>query len=456
LSVRARLTLWYASALAIVLAGYAFAVTGLLRHRLYAALDSKLAEDREVSEQLLQRRADGTFEFRAEDYTGDNLLGFALVVQSTDGVVRATYPRDPPPRWYRAIIPLPQGPRTIVDGEASLRVLSADEVVGGQRVVLHVARPEAPLQDQMREIVMVLGLLLPIAVLIAVFGGFMLARKALLPIARMADQAKRISAERLGERMPIVNPKDEVGRLGQAFNDTLVRLERAFIQLRRFTADASHELRTPLTALRSVGEVGLRNERDVAGHREVIGSMLEEVDRMTRLVDALLLLARSDGGALVLAPSSLDLADLARDVVASLAVLAEDKHLQVEVMASEPARVAGDATLLRQVLVNLVHNAIRHSPEGGSITIGFATGDGVVQCDVRDSGPGIPPEHRARLFERFYRVDDARTRRSGGAGLGLALARSVVELHGGSIGLVDDPRPGAWFRMQLPRADDAH
>ena len=448
--VRARITLWYSSALAVVLLVYALAVTALLRHRLYAALDSKLAEDREVCEQLLQRGADGHIVLKAEEHGGESLLGFALVVQAADGQLLLTYPQHPPAPWSSTVSASWQQWRSISDGDAAIRVLSDFEIVAGESVVLHVARPESALHEQIREIVLVLAALLPLALLIAAAGGWFLARRALLPIARMAEQAQRVSAERLGERMPIVNPRDEIGQLGQAFNDTLARLERAFVQLRQFTADASHELRTPLTALRSVGEVGLRSGRDLAGYREVIGSMLEEVDRLTQLVDTLLLLARSDGGALVLARSSLDLADLAREVAAALAVLAEEKHLGVTIVAPAPVRVSADRTLLRQVLVNLLHNAIRHSPAGSTITIEVADAGESAQCSVRDQGPGIPPEHRGRVFERFYRVDAARTQASGGTGLGLALARSVVELHGGSIELVDHPGPGALFCMRLP------
>jgi heavy metal sensor kinase len=402
----------------------------------------------------LQRDPSGQVVLKAEEHGGESPLGFVLVVQSTDGRVLLTFPKDPAPRWAAALSASSRGVRTITDGDESLRVLSDEESVGGELVVLHMARSESELRGQIREIILVLALLLPIALAAAAAGGLFLARKALLPIARMGDQARRISADRLGERMPIENPKDEIGQLGQAFNDTLSRLERAFAQLRKFTADASHELRTPLTALRSVGEVGLRNERDVAGHREVIGSMLEEVDRLTRLVDTLLLLARSDGGALPLARSVLSLPELAHEAVNTLAVLAEEKHLKVEIVPGEQVHVAGDRTLLRQVLVNLVHNAIRHSPASGTITVTITATEGFAQCCVRDNGPGIPAEHRARVFERFYRVDDARTQAAGGAGLGLALVRSIVELHGGTVALVEHDEhdgAGAMFCVRLPQ-----
>ena len=450
MSVRARLTAWYSFAVLLLLVAYALAASALLRHRLYGALDDRLVEDREISEQLLQRDAGGRIVLKAAAHAGENPLGFDLVVQSTAGDVLLVYPEGQPPWWAPSVSASSRGTRTIADGEQARRVRSDEEAVDGERLVLHIARSESELRGQLRELMLVLLLLLPPGLAIAAAGGLFLARKALLPIARMGEQARRISAERLGERMPIANARDEIGQLGRAFNDTLERLERAFVQLRQFTANASHELRTPLTALRSVGEVGLRNERDVAGHREVIGSMLEEVDRLTRLVDTLLLLARSDGGALVLARTPLSLPELARDAAAMLAVLAEEKQVRIEVVASPAVRIVGDRTLLLQVLVNLLHNAIRHSPTAAVVTIAITEADGVAQCSMRDRGPGIPPEHRARLFERFHRVDDARTQGAGGAGLGLALVRSIVELHGGTVALVEHEGEGALLCVRLP------
>jgi heavy metal sensor kinase len=306
------------------------------------------------------------------------------------------------------------------------------------------------LRDDLHGLLRVLLLLLPLAAAGACLGGWLVARRALAPIAAMTEHARRISADQLGERLPVVNPADELGRLAAVFNGMLGRLEQSFAQLRRFTADASHELRTPLTALRAVGEVGIHRELTVDGCREVIGSMLEEVDRMGRLVDTLLLLARSDARALALQPESIDLGELAREVAATLSVLGDEKQQHIEVLASGQALVRGDRTLLRQALLNLVHNAIEHTPAGGKIAVRVAAHGGAVECSVSDSGPGVPPEHRERIFERFYRADPARARATGGAGLGLALARSVVELHGGKLEFLAGEPGGSVFRIRLP------
>jgi len=266
----------------------------------------------------------------------------------------------------------------------------------------------------------------------------------------MARRAEQISAERLNERLEIENPDDELGHLGQAFNQTLSRLERSFEQLRRFTADASHELRTPLTAIRSVGEVALHRSGNADDLRDVIGSMLEEAGRLTQLVDSLLTLSRADAGRIPLQHTEVPVLDLARESAALLEVLAEEKSQRLEVAGDASVTVVGDRMILRQALVNLIDNAVKYSPHGGTVQVLVSPRGGEAWIEVRDSGPGIPPEHRASVFERFYRVDRARTREEGGAGLGLSIAQWAVAVHGGSIELECDSRPGCTFRVRLP------
>lgn len=448
MTVRTRLTLWYAATLGVVLFAYAAGLIALQRQRLFATLDAQVAEDKEVAEQLLVRTADGRVEMRSSAHGGEPPLGFSLVVQAMDGAVLLAAPSED-----AAVVPAPSptwsGVRTLGSGGAAARAFSDAETIDGLRVVLHVARSQAPLQAQLAELTWLSFGLLPAGVLLAAAGGWLLARKALRPVAQMAAQAGRVSAERLGERLTIANPADELGRLAQAFNATLERLERSFDQLRRFTADASHELRTPLTALRSVGEVGLRNAADVTTLREVVASMLEEADRLTGLVDTLLLLARSEGGALPLTPSVFDLRELAAEVAGTLGILAEEKRLRIAV-TGDGTRVRGDRTLLRQVLLNLLHNAIRHSPAGGAITVRIGVDGANARCALGDEGPGVPRELRERVFERFFRGDDARDRARGGAGLGLAVARAILELHRGTLTLADRDGPGAEFVVSLP------
>lgn len=297
----------------------------------------------------------------------------------------------------------------------------------------------------------IMGLGLPVAVVIAAFGGYHLARRALAPVNEMADRARAMSADRLSQRIPVGNPDDEVGRLAVVINDLLGRLEQSFMQMQRFTADASHELRTPLTAIRTVGEVGLRSEKGEAGARETISSMLEEVARLTHLVDAMLMLSRADAGRIPVHRTPEDLAALVQDVATQLGVLAEEKHQTITVSTSAPVTVNVDPMILRMAIVNLVDNAIRYSPEGGVIQIDVHADGASAGVDVRDNGPGMSAVHRQRLFERFYRIDEGRSRQDGGAGLGLAIARWAVEAHDGRLDVASEPGAGSVFRISLPR-----
>jgi signal transduction histidine kinase len=221
--------------------------------------------------------------------------------------------------------------------------------------------------------------------------------------------------------------------------------------MRHFTADASHELRTPLTAIRSVGEVGLRGRRDEAAYREIIGSMLEEVDRLALLVDRLLMLSRADTGKAKLSMDIVDVRLLAEEVADQLGVLAEEKEQSIQVRFETAPSWTGDRVVLRQALLNLVDNAIKYTPAGGSIEIRIAqTADGTT-IEVSDTGPGIPAELQSRIFDRFYRVDRARSRENGGTGLGLAIAKWAVEVNGGHLTLESAGGAGSRFRITLPQ-----
>jgi signal transduction histidine kinase len=230
------------------------------------------------------------------------------------------------------------------------------------------------------------------------------------------------------------------------------RLEASFDQLRRFTADASHEMRTPLTAIRTVGEVGLREPRTDHQYREIIGSMLEEADRLNGLVESLLTLARAEAGHARLVRERIDLGGMAREVVDHLSVLAEDKRQAVAVDAPDGVFVLADRVVLRQAVINLLDNAIKYSPVEGQVRVAVTAGPSPVAIlAVQDSGPGIAPGHVGKIFDRFYRIETSRSREVGGAGLGLSIARWAVEAHGGRIEVEPGQPGGSVFRIVLPR-----
>lgn len=285
----------------------------------------------------------------------------------------------------------------------------------------------------------------------AVLGGYFLAGRALLPIRKITDKAASITASSLSERLPVVNPDDEIGHLAKVFNELLARLETSFELLKRFTSDASHELRTPLTSIKSAGEVALQNANDDNIYREAIGSMLEETDRLTNLADQLLTLARGDSLKYQPEFAETDVSKLAKDVTAELQVLAEEKGIEVKFDGNNPLIAKVNPIPLRQAVMNVVHNSIQYTPENGKVEVRvFAVGEDTVRIEVSDSGPGIPEELREKVFERFYRVDKARSGSTGGTGLGLAIAKWGVEAQGGKIEFCDKEGAGSLLRITIP------
>lgn len=460
-SLRLRLTLWHAGALTVVLVGYAGFVFLFLRGQLMAELDRNLGEDFELAEESVAIGSNGQIRwnsgaYRHEESEADPArwvevwIGEKMAIRFPDMGLDA--------------LRIPAAPGSLAVGFSSLglagdrhvRVLQKPHAVAGIPAVIRTVRSEERVDRELAVLFLVLALALPAAVGLAATGGYLIARRALAPVTRMVARARRITAERLQERLQVENPEDELGHLAAAFNEMFTRLERSFEQLRQFTADASHELRTPLTALRTVGEVGLRSVRDEPHLRDVIGSMLEEADRMTQLVDSLLALTRADSGHWTEAKERFDLRDLALDVAGHLGPLAEEKGQTLELTAqASKAPVFADRTRLRQALINLIDNAVKYTPSGGTIRVDTGQQGTRALLAVIDSGPGISEEHQPRVFDRFYRVDPSRTRDSGGLGLGLAIARWAVESQGGHIELESHVGHGSTFRVVLPLGSES-
>jgi heavy metal sensor kinase len=458
-NVRSRLTLWYVLVLASLLALYAGVASLFLFLSLREDFDHNLLQDVETVEGMLEKEPDGHVSLHANHPDiGEPRIGHFIEVWSPQGLLlyrsaalQGQILGGPPSPDEGLRDPTPATTR-LANG-TRVRLASSVYHVEDQRVVLRVAYSEQRLWRELGEFAEVLLLGFPIAVLLAGVGGYALARKALSPIDSMATHATRISAERLGDRLSIENPEDELGKLGTVFNDMLGRLQEAFDQLRRFTSDASHELRTPLTAIRSVGEVALQDQRSPAEYRDVIGSMLEEVDRLTRLSESLLALSRADAGHIHLQREDTPLVSLAEEARSVVDVLAEEKRQRIVIEGVPNLIVSVDRLILRQAVVNLLDNAIKYSPTENQILVRVQSdGEGQAFLDVVDQGPGIPLEHQPYVFDRFYRVDKARTREWGGAGLGLSITRWAVEAHGGAITLKSEEGHGSTFRVSLPRA----
>jgi heavy metal sensor kinase len=448
-SIRARLTGWYTGVLTLLLIVYATATFFAVRHEFYEQFDHALHDDFEAAEDSLARTADGQIRWTRDSHqdVGEEQVAYEVWSARGEQLHRSG-----------ASVALPPLPLTTNDYRYDSvavngfrwRTLTGSHAVDGLSVVLRVARSEEPLRTQLQEILVVLLLGLPIVVALAGVGGYTLARRALAPIGQLALDARRITAERLHERLSVPNQHDEIGRLAAVINETFARLQSSFDQLRRFTADASHELRTPLAVIRGIGEVSIGHPRTPAEFKETIGSMLEEVDRLTNLVDTLLRLSHGDAGTIRLVREQIDLRLLTQEVASSLAILAEERNQRLTVSGSDSVVVSIDRLVVREALTNVVDNAIKYSPHESTIEIAIrAAGDEAV-VTVADEGPGIPPEHRERIFDRFFRLDEGRSRDRGGTGLGLAIAKWAVEINRGQITIEQRPAGGSVFRITLP------
>jgi heavy metal sensor kinase len=452
-SIRLRLTGWYTVVLCLMLVVYATATFVAVRHEFLEQLDDQLHDDFETAEGFLAPEPDGRIAWsgdRRHDPDNDEDRGSDVWSARGEEIYRSGATASLPPVVLAATTAQPRYESLVANGHW-WRTFTGTSSVGGRAVVVRVSRSEERLRGQLGEVLTVLVLGLPLVVVLAGVGGYVLAWRALTPIDHLASEARRITAERLHERLFVPNQRDEIGRLAAVINETFARLESSFEQLRRFTADASHELRTPLSVIRAIGEAGLGETRTVAEYKEAMGSMLEEVDRLTNLVDTLLRLSYGDAGTVRLSREPIDLGQLTRDVVSSLRILAEERNQRLTVDVADGVFVTADRLVLREAITNVVDNAIKHGPQTSTIDIRVrADGRHQALLTVADEGPGIAAEHRERIFDRFFRLDEARSRQSGGTGLGLAIAKWAVEANGGHISVEAGANGGSVFRVVLP------
>lgn len=449
------IALWYGTIIAICLVAYSLAIGyGFGRH-LDAELDRRVHEDIELAARSVIVDETGRLAwvggFLGKDINEEEGGGHWVEVWSESGIRLLTAGTIPDPALGLLQV-IPEGPvgRTLSRRDGSLRVMTDLVRVGDRPFVVRAAVSEVGSRAQLKDLRSQLATLSVTVLVLGALGGVVISRRALGPLGRLADRARRITAAQIHERLPKEPSSAEIEDLRQAFNETLARLDRSFDQLGRFSGDASHELRTPLTALRSVGEASLRNPHSVDEYRDVIGSMLEEVDRLTHLSDDLLTLARAETGKTHLHIETVDLSALAREVATHLLVLAEERGQTIEVKAEQPVMVEGDRAALRQALVNLVDNAIKYSPGKTRVMVSSGSSAEHAFLRVQDEGPGIGATDRPRVFDRFFRADRQRSREMGGTGLGLSIVKLIAETHGGTVRLESDAGRGCTFTLSIP------
>lgn len=441
-SVRLRLTLWYAISLALICLMFSVCIFLLTRASNTVLLRTQVDRDVEQVEQML-REEGGLHNASLRD------TGILARVAASGQPAQATR------AWQESTLK-----STFSDSVNAYRVEQA--LNGRHYYVRSVATQHAGVAYRVtvaqdieqthaieRKLILMIWVGLPFALLMSLVGGYVLAGRAIAPVGTMARMAGQISADNLSQRLPAEGPDDEFNRLATAFNATLERLEDAFARLRRFTADASHELRTPLTVIRSVGENALQHTQDATRQAEAIGSILEETDRLVRLLDGLLTLTRAEAGALPLQRTLSDLTTLTAGVAGHLQVLAEEKQQTLVCSSTKRIEAFVDPALIQQALFNLLTNAIRYTQRGGHIEVRVDSVSDCAMIEIHDNGPGIAIEHHPRVFERFYRIDADRSRDTGGTGLGLAIAKWAIELNNGVIELESEKGRGSLFRVRL-------
>jgi len=458
-NLRVRLTLWYGTVFTVLLFLFIGVATYMhYRQLVNQAFRAEVEEIRTV-EGLLYQNPNGQIEVN-ENYYDDPATRYGIVrlfeVLAPDGTVLHRNRSLNGSSLGGPLLPgegrYSHNERTykLSDGRRVL-IVSHYHVLNGRPMILRLGLDEVPIFADVRRLVGILLLLAPITVMIAVAVVYQVTSIALVPLSSMLRRAEQITAQRLNERLPVDDPGGDLGHAALVFNELLQRLEDSFSQLKRFTSDASHELRTPLASLRSIGEVSLQSDRSTEEYREVIASMLEEVRRLTHLVDRLLAIARADSGEISLQLSSFSCFYLAQEVADLVEILAEDKQQTIRVSGNREIAVRADRGILRQAILNLVANAIKFSPEGSEILIAVRqlSGD-LAEIAISDRGPGITAAEQARIFDRFYRTDEGRSRKNGGAGLGLSIAKWAIEVHAGSIGVLPRPDGGNCFYVRLP------
>jgi heavy metal sensor kinase len=325
----------------------------------------------------------------------------------------------------------------------------------GKQFLVEVGVPLKSVHEILHRLVLLLGCGLAAMVVVSICSGYWLVKNALVPVVQISSSAERISLHNLSERLPVVNTGDELEHLSMSLNHMIVRLEDAVRHNQRFIADASHELRTPLTILNGELE-SILGENDLAPKpQQTISSALEELDRLRRIVECLFAISRLESGDVEEVWARFDLAELASSTAEQMSPLADDKGISLASEASGPAEVEADRARLKQVIVNLLDNAIKYTAKGGKVGLSVRKEDGHAVLAVSDNGIGIPIAQQKRIFERFFRVDSARSRDSGGAGLGLSIVKSICTAYGGKVGVESTEGAGSIFTVTLPLASSS-
>jgi len=456
-SIRVRLTLWYVLLLALVLSVFGGAVYLALGFTRTGDVDNILRSSAALLANAVEVDTQGPPSLWSDPHQGEHvwrvLAPSGQVVVLSNSPETDALPNDP--ATLEAALDRGEVIQTTRVQDELLRLYTAP-VIRGEELVgfVQVGLSVDDIQETLTTFRWILVLAVPATLALASVGGLFLAGRALRPVDEITRAAQTISAYDLSQRLDLDLPDDELGRLARTFDAMIARLDEAFRRQRRFTADASHELRTPLTIIKGDLSLALARPRDADYYHQVLAEIDEEVDHMRRLVERLLTLARADAEGVTLHRQAVDLNVLLADLIEQTRPLAAAKGLALTAQIAPELAVSVDPDAVTQVVLNLLENAIKYTPSGRVRLSARRAGPGSeeIQIAVSDSGPGIPSEHLPHIFDRFYRVDRARSRELGGAGLGLAIAKQLVEAHGGRIEVESEIGQGTQFTFTLPVA----
>ncbi len=458
-SVRVRLTLWHVGILALLLITLSAGLYAVLRQNFYDRADATLKAVASATVSILNKELSesGLDELAAR--TAVKTLNFpeqTLAIFDTSGDLLAEIPVGssdltpmPPATSLRAgrvslytVTPASGGELRRV---AAMRVTL--EPVGRTYTII-TSRSLTPLLGELEADRELLAIAIPVGLLLAGLGGWYLARKSLAPVLAMAQHARRIGAENLEQRLPVLNPRDELGKLAATFNELLSRLSSAFSTQRQFMADASHQLRTPVSVIRLTTSVTLeKHPRSEEEYRSALGTIDEQSRRLSRLVEDMFRLARADAGRLQLHQQPFYLDELVTATARAAAILGASKGVRVETGPMTESEIYGDEELIQQMILNLLDNAVKYVGAGGVVRVDLQPKDGFYHLSIHDNGTAIPVQDQSHIFDRFYQVNQTDV---SGAGLGLPIARTIAEAHGGSLALERSDESGTRFVAKLP------
>jgi len=403
----------------------------------YVASQTKDWYEPEINDRFIRiTRADGTLVY-VSDTPKDGSFDTADI---------PIFPRRPDTEYSRKL-KLPGGNTLLI---ATLNFKSS----GNPDYSVEVGSLLDPVETMLNHVFLQLSLGLPLAVIIITAGGYLLVRRALMPVEQITRAAERITQHNLSERLPVAHTGDELEKLSVSLNRMITRLDEAFQNSKRFVADASHDLRTPLTILHGELENLAEDASLNTELRERAGSMLEEVEHLTKIVEQLFTLSRLDAGEAQIEWTRFDLTELAKTTVEQMNLLAEDKGISISCDASEPMLVNGNHVRLKQVVVNLLDNAIKYTPEKGAIQLRVHGVNGHAVLEVTDNGIGIPSDALPHVFDRFYRVDQSRSGDFESAGLGLSIVKSICAAHGAEVNVHSQIGRGSSFHVRLPLSNN--